>query len=348
MAPLQSTYKLPGKARNCFSCIHLPALASAYLRAYETRRPGLAGWISGALQRRLFRRVLHSRLIPASGSFQYYRGSEMAPIQFNARNTQFHSIFSPKYAAGYEPETSLLLDACLPNSQVFWDVGSNWGHFSLYACSHPKFKGQVHAFEPMPETFQDLKSVVSQSGLGGQITCHNFALGSENGVSTAALPDGVHSGTAKLGTASKGTEVVVHPADALSLPAPDLIKLDVEGFEAAVLKGAKATIQQSSPMIIMESWLEAPEKTLTPLQVLEQMGYQLFHPVWLTSESGNEYYNTRRPPPSIPENVSLALIPFLASERLIRSSYMNLFACHQGKLAQLEAVMLSAASEAID
>jgi FkbM family methyltransferase len=337
---------ITGKPRLCFDVKHTPALARLYLFSHETKRNGYLGWIFGWALKRFFRVVRRFRVISDAGTLTYQSESSSRDVQFHARNTQFHSVFSPKYAEGYEPETSLLLDAFLADSQVFWDVGSNWGHFALYACSHPLFKGRVHAFEPMPETFHDLKSVVIQSGLGGQITCHNFALGAENGVSTAVLPDGVHSGTAKLGTSSQGTQVVVHAADALSLPDADLIKLDVEGFEAAVLEGARQTIQRSSPMIIMESWLESPDKTLEPLQLLEQMGYQLFHPVWIDSSFGQEYYNTRCPSSTTAINLTLALMPFRAVERLVRSPYMNLFACHVGKLDQLDRMAKIAAAEA--
>lgn len=337
------SFVISGKPRLCFEVQHSPALAKLYLRVYEKKRTGLSGWFFRAILKRIFRIVKRANLISSTGTFRFLSASS-APqdIQFNARNTQFHSVFSPKYEVGYEPETSLLLDTCLADSRVFWDVGSNWGHFSLYACSHPHFTGQVHAFEPMPETFQDLCFSVKQSGLTHRVSCHNFALGSEDGVATAALPDGVHSGTAQLGTRSTGTEVAVHAADQLNLPDPDLIKLDVEGFEAAVLQGAKVTLTRARPMIIMESWLESAAKTLEPLQILEQLGYQLFHPVWVISQSGLEYFDTRSPSTIQPENMNLALIPFSASERLIRSPYMNLFACHSSKLNHLETILQSA------
>lgn len=338
-------FVVSGKPRLCFGVKHLPALARLYLFVYETKRKGLSGWILSALLRRIFRGVRRSPFISDAGTLTYQSEGSPQDVPFHARNTQFHSVFSPKYAAGYEPETSLMVDTCLADCRVFWDVGSNWGHFSLYACSHPQFKGQVHAFEPMPETFQDLSGIVKHSGLSHRVSCHNFALGSEDGIATAALPDGVHSGTAQLSTHTTGTQVAVHAGDQMNLPDPDLIKLDVEGFEAAVLQGAENTIARSKPMIIMESWLESADKTLEPLQLLEQYGYQLFHPVWVISRSGFAYFDTRSPLTEQSGNVSLALIPFSASERLVRSPYMNLFACHLSKLNQLESMIRSSTTE---
>jgi len=325
------------ETRKCFFSIRLPLLVRFYLLAYASkRRRGVLGWLASAVLRRVFKFVRSLPLRWNPGVFHYQAADVEKTIRFDPRNTQFHSIYSPKYENGYEPETSLLLDVCLQRCKVFWDVGSNWGHFALYACSHPHFTGSVHAFEPMPDTFRDLQSVISQAGLQAQVECHNFALGDTNGSCAAVLPDGVHSGMAQIDGQGAGVAVQVHAAKGLNLADPDLIKLDVEGFEAAVLRGADEILDRAKPMLILESWLENPTKTIEPLLMLESHGYRLFEPCWLyTSAHGEFHARSAKLHGKSLERLGLSLIPFKASERCLRGEYANLFACHEDNLAEL-------------
>ena len=50
----------------------------------------------------------------------------------------------------YEPETSALLDRLVGDDGVFFDVGANWGGYSVLIAARPTFHGTVHTFEPFP------------------------------------------------------------------------------------------------------------------------------------------------------------------------------------------------------
>jgi len=69
--------------------------------------------------------------------------------------------------------------------------------------------------------------------------------------------------------------------DALSLPDPDLIKLDVEGHELDMLRGAKETLGRAKPVIIFENWVHEhdADKNLGPIRYLRNLGYHVFAPV---------------------------------------------------------------------
>ncbi|WP_170156856.1 FkbM family methyltransferase [Roseimicrobium gellanilyticum] len=267
---------------------------------------------------------MHRR--PALGLFDYLPGGKPIEIQFDARNTQFHAVYLPKFAEGYEPETSVLLDAFLRESGVFWDIGSNWGYFPLYACARPEFTGEIHAFEPTPSSFRDLASVVKQAGLSERVHCHQLALGDVNGTSCMAVPDGVHSGLASLDANASGERVKVMTADSMDLPDPSVIKLDVEGHEAAVLRGAQKVLNRAKPVIIMENWAADSVSSLEPLRLLESLGYHLYQPAWAFEQNGVRCLMQTSKLPRDHRRLGLALVPMPSEERNLRREYANLLA----------------------
>ncbi|WP_457300903.1 FkbM family methyltransferase [Phyllobacterium sp. P5_D12] len=121
---------------------------------------------------------------------------------------------------------------------------------------HPKQLGaEVHSFEPQPEVFALLKANVEGNGLS-HVTPWNLAVSSAPGVAH-------FSGSSAYGHISddaSAPEVRVVTIDGFvkeqALQRVDLIKIDVEGFEPQVLKGARVTIEKFNPIIYMEfnSW----------------------------------------------------------------------------------------------
>src|ERR1041384_2365545 len=142
----------------------------------------------------------YQKLMPAKakGSFALQLEGGEKRIYFNPGNTQFSALYLSVFADGYEREVGALLDVIMPEQGVFYDVGSNWGYFALFVASKPGFRGKIHAFEPFPSTFQDLKSVVEQSGLTTRIQAHEQALSDQTGAANMVVPDFLHSGWATL------------------------------------------------------------------------------------------------------------------------------------------------------
>ena len=70
--------------------------------------------------------------------------------KFDARKPHFGNLYFNADPAGYEPDVSALLSALLKDQRVFFDIGANWGYFTLYASALPAFSGNIHAFEPAP------------------------------------------------------------------------------------------------------------------------------------------------------------------------------------------------------
>ena len=279
------------------------------------------------------------------GSFDYQASSNHTNIKFNIRNTQFHSVYFPQYKKSYEPETTVLIDLILGQNPkgVFFDVGANWGHMSLHAASSEQFKGEVHSFEPFPSTYEDLSQIVEQSGKKSMIETHHLAVSDYDGVCYIGLPDNFNSGNAEvsLENSNHGFKVDSQKIDSMDFKAPDLMKIDVEGFEINVIMGARETLLKAKPMIIFENWadLNHVKDTLAPFKYLKELGYHFFEPSFLIDEekhdSTGSYFAGYSHIQSLNESGSelpFSLIEFIPEQRFLLKDQLNVFACHTDKL----------------
>jgi FkbM family methyltransferase len=321
--------------RNPFRVVELPFLARAYRYRKGLRRTFGQQLVRTITPSNLFVKAIVSLAGQRSrGTFAYRYGNEERQISFRVSNTQYHALYFPQYAAGYEPETTCLVDTLFawnPTS-VFFDIGANWGFYSLFAASAPAFGGSVHAFEPVPATFKDLADVVRQAGLQHVIDCHELALADEDGAGAVRLADGVTSGTASVARQPQG-KMRLAALDSLGLPQPDVLKVDVEGFEAEVFLGAARTLRAAQPMIVFESWLHPgrPSQTLRPFRLLAALGYRFFEPALLCGEGADQFLAGfgKSPPPEIRRG--LALAEFVPEQRTLLDRHLNVFACHESR-----------------
>jgi FkbM family methyltransferase len=156
------------------------------------------------------------------------------------------------------------------------DIGANIGNHSLFFAR--RFAA-VHSFEPNPRTYGVL-AVNAQ--LAPNITTHNVALGDEPGLLTLTFnPLNVGEASLIAGQGAAGadhSDVKVEILDDF-LPRLDqitLMKIDVEGFEAPVLRGARQTIQTHRPIVVFEQNADAfIEGRSEVAELLQREGYTL-------------------------------------------------------------------------
>lgn len=312
----------------------LPWLARLYRNAFQS---GNAHSTSAS---RFPNRVLYylvSSLTRRSqaGQMSLQVGDARRTITFDARNRQFNVLYFDKFQTCYEPDVTALISHFLPADGVFFDIGSNWGYFPLLVASAKSFRGRIHAFEPMPNTYRDLTSVIEQAGLTQSVTCHEMALGATESAVSMSCPR--HSGLARV-RADGGGETVVRQRrlDDLSLDSPDFIKLDAEGAEASILLGASRVLSDSRPMIVFESACHSEsDSALATLELLENQGYQLFIPVIETrgadSDAAKWKFAGRCPAANL-RHGTLKLLPMSSRSRFLFDPYLNLFACARERL----------------
>jgi FkbM family methyltransferase len=141
------------------------------------------------------------------------------------------------------------------------DVGASVGRYTCYMSSCVGEDGRVLAFEPVMESFSLLTENV-QTCRATNVSLHNLALSSKSGVVHMSVPEDPRtrlSNYYEAHIAASGTAVLCVSLDCLELPHPvRLIKIDAEGHDLQVLKGAQRTIQRDRPVIIVEGWESGP------------------------------------------------------------------------------------------
>jgi len=168
----------------------------------------------------------------------------------------------------------------------FVDIGS---HVGTYAWTCGKKAQHTYAFECSPKTFCYLAANVALQGLEERISVYPFALGSAEGAIEYYIrsEDGGGNGVQYLSEADVGRKSITVQArtlDSFKLRNVGFIKIDVEGFELEVLKGAQDTLSRNGyPKILFECWGDWKEAEGVPAKklkaelflYLEQIGYTI-------------------------------------------------------------------------
>ena len=169
------------------------------------------------------------------------------------------SVSVPGAATGsWEPHlVACFRRICRPGSIAF-DIGANVGYHTLMLAKLVGTGGTCYAFEPNSENCRLILLGVEQNGFTN-VKLMPIALSDRPGWAYFSPHIGSNGGFATRGAEvadGSGTVVPVFVLDDLCLPGADIIKVDVEGAEYKVLKGAEKSICRSRPAIVSEFSLE--------------------------------------------------------------------------------------------
>jgi len=166
------------------------------------------------------------------------------------------------------------------------DIGANIGLVTLWLARLVGKNGKVHAFEPNPELQNTLEKVLERNRLSN-VRLHQIALGSEQAELELRIPR-FNAGGASLVRNKTLVDCAVHyvPVRCLSdivaeekIKSIRLMKIDVEGFEMEVMRGATEALRVIRPeAVLFESneRLKGPVSEQPVIKLLREFGYGFF------------------------------------------------------------------------
>jgi hypothetical protein len=138
------------------------------------------------------------------------------------------------------------------------DIGANNGNFTLEFSDLTGDKGRVFSFEPQRIIFQQLCGNVFMNGVDN-VFAYNLAIGEIDGETRISLPDYFSNDFVNFGDVSiennkseNSEQIEVRRLDSFKFDNVRLIKIDVQGYEFSVIKGAIETINKHRPIIFIE------------------------------------------------------------------------------------------------
>jgi FkbM family methyltransferase len=191
----------------------------------------------------------------------------------------------------YEPNTQVVLRRLLTDGDVFFDVGANAGVLTLAASRWVGPGGRVYGFEPSAREFERLEENLLMNA-ARNVTAVRQAVSSSTGRASLRVAAAGFGGLNTLGERfpyegvdtsrieSVETTTLDDFVEREALDRVDVIKLDVEGAEAAVLSGASRVLRDYRPALVIEvvaRSLAANGSTVSQLEdALEASNYALF------------------------------------------------------------------------
>ncbi|MCG6658048.1 FkbM family methyltransferase [Halomonas campisalis] len=180
-----------------------------------------------------------------------------------------------KIASAKEPyELDMLRDMAsrLEKGDLVLDVGANIGNHSLYLASIVGCR--VEAFEPNQNLCEALQASIALNALEERVVVHQVGVSEAQGFAHFDHDhvDASNLGGQSLEVSQSPDEITLVSLDQLDLPAPlRMIKIDVEGMELQVLRGAKNLIERDRPILYVEGKTENDFSSINNL--LKELGY---------------------------------------------------------------------------
>ncbi len=187
-----------------------------------------------------------------------------------------------RWLGTYEPELQAALREFLRPGSVVYDVGANIGYITLMMAHHVGPGGRVFAFEALPANVERIQKNIALNKLPN-VTVISGAVTDKSGPVTFYVHESVGMGKA-AGSAGRREEryKAEISVPGLSLdefvygqgnPAPEAVKMDIEGGELLALPGMSRLLREAGPLLFLE--LHGPESEKAAWEILTGCGYTL-------------------------------------------------------------------------
>jgi FkbM family methyltransferase len=175
-----------------------------------------------------------------------------------------------------------LFTKVVEKDMVAYDVGAKIGYTALMLKHLVEEDGEVLAFEPLPDNYRRLEKNVSLNGCRNVVSSFQYALSDKSGTQPFTIRPQLGMGRLSEVEHEKDKVRDVKNVDCRTIDEfalnsiyspPDFIKIDVEGAEHLVLKGAEKTIKKYSPIMVVET--HNKNATRKTFEILQSVGYEV-------------------------------------------------------------------------
>ena len=243
----------------------------SWLRRYRARRAERAPW---SMRIPYLRNTLrHDALDHWPGGYVTRTDGRIVYVPKHVDVTAGHRLFKPA------THIELIKPLCRPGDCVL-DIGANVGDWTLPMAQRVGPLGRVIAFEPVPYLAETIVKT-ARVNRHSWVEVQQLALSAADGTTEFSV-ERANSGGSRLGRLDGDfSHITVRTArlDTLLASRPeieriDFVKIDVEGFEEAVLQGARASLARFRPGLLFESGLESPQQRKSIHDLLTGLDYE--------------------------------------------------------------------------
>lgn len=175
-------------------------------------------------------------------------------LVFPVGNLSYRFVY---FIGEYEPAITNIMRKLIKSGDVCLDIGANVGWFTTLFQKLVGAGGAVHAFEPIPSTFELLSKNAGANKVSENIWLNNLALGDEEKEIELHIFNGLPDGHASIST-FEFEEYETFPCRMITLNSyleenqienVNFVKADIEGAELMMLKGASKLFEQKIPPV---------------------------------------------------------------------------------------------------
>jgi FkbM family methyltransferase len=185
----------------------------------------------------------------------------------------------------YEPQLQAAIQELVLPGQIVYDIGANIGFMTLLFAQCVESTGHVYAFEALPANLQRLRDNIALNAVDDRVTIISAAVNDRSNSTKFYI--GPSPGTGKL-VKSAGRSTITYresiEVEGISIddfiyqsgnPAPDILKIDIEGGEVLALPGMSRMLHEKRPVVMIE--LHGQEAARVGWDLLKKENYRICH-----------------------------------------------------------------------
>lgn len=189
-------------------------------------------------------------------------------------------------------QTNFFKKLLKPNMTVL-DIGANIGYFALIEAEVVGPNGKVYAIEPIPQSYNLLKKNIKLNNYEKIFKTYPIAIGEKKGNAIVKQTKKLNWSTIlnnNLSKVDKKIKVKKQTVDSFlkNKKKPDVIRMDVEGYELEIFKGMRKTLSSKKPMILFIEFhpMYLHDRINELKSLIKKIQSKGFKPIKLTDTSG--------------------------------------------------------------